>query len=205
MKYNELFDLNKATQLQLNWTAKKLRGFCLTVNPGVISMKKIIINTVIIVVAIIVGYFIGSISSSISDSNRLMDEYYWRVSEVPIYELEFLKALDIKTLNTLKSGDYIFEVWLPGQKPEISTITIPFKDGQFNYQKTKKPGRTDIIKSALIEFPAVSWHYEGRFYDPGIQYVGIVSGNTMWGRVYCYKQGPKEEIGFWKIYPKQKD
>jgi hypothetical protein len=165
-------------------------------------MKKIATNTVIIAVAITIGYFIGSISSSISNSNRLMEEYYWRVSEVPRYELEFLKALDINTTNTLKSGKYIFEVWLPGQKPDISEITIPFKDEQFNYQKQKNMGKICMANSALIEFPAVSWHYEGKIYDPGVQYVGIVSGNMMWGRVYCYKQGPKEEIGFWKIYPK---
>ncbi len=122
---------------------------------------------------------------------------------MPKYELEFLKGLEITTPNKLKSGEYIFEVWLPGQKPDVSTITIPFKDGQFNYQKPETPGRTDMVTSAKIEFPAVSWHYEGMLWDPGIEYVGIVSGDMMWGRVYYYKQGPKEELGFWKMYPKQ--
>jgi len=156
-----------------------------------------------IILLISLGYVFGSLHTEYSYGKKALDEYYWRVSKIPDFELDFLKSLNGTTSNKLKSGEYSLEVWLPGQEPKISTVTIPFKDGQFNFRKPKELKRNGMVETAKIEFPAVSWHTEGMFYDPGISYVGVVTEEMMWGRVYAYGQESNEEVGFWKMYPKK--
>ena len=55
--------------------------------------------------------------------------------------------------------------------------------------------------SAKIEDHVVSWFEEGVLYDAGVKYVGLVSGDEMFGRVYNYSQERNGEVGFWRIYP----
>ena len=162
-------------------------------------MKKTLCIIALAAILVFTGYLI----SSIGISNAAMDEHYFRVSEVPSAELEFLKSIDSAMLipPNLQSGTYILEIQMPAGKLTSRTIVIPFHNNQFAFKGSSNPARVGMEESAIIEGNAVSWHNEGVLYDSGVNYVGVVSGRQMFGHAYNYVQTPKGEVGFWRMYP----
>jgi hypothetical protein len=162
-------------------------------------MKKNIIIIFLSLFCFIAGFVSPLIFQFYADINNPYELF--SMGEVSHCEKNFIKSLDLPNDNKLQSGDYILEVWLPNRPLEKTKLKLPFKNGQFDFPYMKKPQRGNMKNSAKIEFPLVSWDVEGRFYDAGIQYIGVVQGNMMWGQVYGYNQEPSGTIGFWKLYP----
>ncbi len=162
-------------------------------------MKKILIILPLAAILVFIGYQIASFRNSVA----AMDEHFFRVSDVPSAELKFLKTLNSSTLipPNLQSGTYVLEIQMPSGKVSSKTLEIPFEDNQFAFKPTDNPARVGMEWTAVIEGNAVSWHSEGYGYDSGVEYVGVVSGRQMFGRVYNYVQTPEGEVGFWRIYP----
>jgi hypothetical protein len=151
-----------------------------------------------------IGYYFYSVIQRSEEEMKLHD---FRVIDVPDAELKFLKTLDPSQFHAPKfeSGIYVLEVQMPSGEVTRSEIEIPFKDNAFAFGVSNTPvGRVGMKESAKMKGHVVSWHDEGVFYDAGVRYVGVVSGTQMHGHVYNYQQTPHGEVGFWRLYSRDR-
>ncbi len=148
------------------------------------------------VVAYCVGYLRGFFVVSESWTNR--EHEHW----VQLADLDrsFLTNVTARP-SALTTGTYVLETQFPGKPPKIDLLSLTFTNGQFALPKPVEVQRNGMAETLIQNGNVVSWHYEGILYMANAEYVGLIDGDTAWGRVYGWGSGD-ESIGNWRLYPK---
>jgi hypothetical protein len=149
----------------------------------------------------------GYVYSRVKSTDARLNEHYFRVLKVPGAERDFLLTLDASQLlpPKLETGAYVLEIRTASGKATREIIHIPFANNKFAFEVPRPLSRIGMEESARIDGHVVSWHVAGTSYDPGVKFVGVVSGSQMFGHVYNYEQTPEGQIGFWRLFPEEKD
>ncbi|MGC3988412.1 MAG: hypothetical protein QM796_01760 [Chthoniobacteraceae bacterium] len=104
--------------------------------------------------------------------------------------------------SRLVTGDYVFEMIFPDTPVRTHTVSLTFVNGKFALPKSTLAKPSDMADTLEQHGSVVTWRYEGVLYEGDAMFVGIIDGNTIWGRVYGFNP-EKESIGEWRIYPVQ--
>jgi len=165
-----------------------------------LAVKKTYLLFIVVAIA---SYFIGKVVATFEFSEESFAEHYYRVSQQPEFQSQFFSELKSSTLKPVEllSGNYQLKVFIENKSPQITEFYIPFKNNQPNFSVNTEPTRTNITGSLKIENNCISWYNEGIMYDAGVRFVGVVSGNQMFGTVYNYEQTKEGEVGYWQLSP----
>jgi hypothetical protein len=162
-------------------------------------MKKVIIGCAFLLIGII-GYFVGVLYEGGATSAEAMKQdlrlrKLWADSDEV-----FLQR--ISTSNSLVSGSFVMETWFPDQVSTTNQINLQIVEGKVVFPSSGMPqtNRDGMAETFFMLNNVVSWRQEGIMYEGNAEFVGIVSGDGMWGRMYGWNPG-EQAIGFWRIYP----
>lgn len=147
--------------------------------------------------ALAAAYGIGQFKASIDSFSRQMnaDIKNWR--QLAELDRSFLTNV-VTRPSTLTSGAYVMETTFPGQAPTNWTLQLVFSNGQFALPKPTTPGRAGMADTLVQNGSVVSWYHEGTMYEATAECVGLIDGDTIWGRIYGWNPGD-ESIGVWRI------
>lgn len=162
--------------------------------------KHKVIFTVSVLGALVVAYGVGYLRAFfvVSESQTNREHKHW----VLLADLDrsFLTNVTARP-SALTTGTYVLETQFPGKPPMIDLLTLTFTNGQFALPKPVKVQRHGMAETLIQNGNVVSWHHEGILYLANAEYVGLIDGDTAWGRVYGWGSGD-ESIGNWRLYPK---
>lgn len=82
---------------------------------------------------------------------------------------------------------------------------IPFVNNKFAFDVPRPLSQIGMKESAKISGHVVWWNVTDGIFGPSVKFIGVVSGSLMFGHVYNYENGFKNEIGFWKLAPEKRD
>jgi hypothetical protein len=161
------------------------------------TMKRKITIFVALLAALAAAYGIGQFKASIDSSTRQMnaDFEHWR--QLAELDRSFLTNV-VTRPSTLTSGAYVMETTFPGKAPTNCVLQLVFSNGQFALPKPTTPGRAGMADTLVQNGSVVSWRHEGIMYEATAECVGLIDGDTIWGRIYGWN--PRDEsIGVWRI------
>jgi hypothetical protein len=101
--------------------------------------------------------------------------------------------------NALTSGNYTLDVCLAGQSEKLTNVLLGVSNGQI----TNSP-LLDLVQNGN-EVYWVQYDYDQ---GPFQEFVGLIDGDAMWGRVYVapgqgWRQGEPPNYGVWRMTPKK--
>ena len=138
------------------------------------------------------GYVLGALTSATqqpSPQNQRAE-----------FDRQTLAMISTKS-NALISGTYSMTTWLPGNPAQVHELFLTVSNGIPIFSPTNAGHRNGMADTFTVNGKVVSWHMEGIFYEGNAEFVGLIDGNEMWGRVYGWNPGT-EEIGIWRLSPK---
>jgi hypothetical protein len=115
----------------------------------------------------------------------------------------FLPTIAVRP-SSMTSGTYTLETWFHGKAAEAAEVELEFSDGQL-VKLTGLP-----IQGIVQHGHVVFWERFDYDEGPSAAHVGLVDGNTMWGRVYVkpgqgWHEGEPPAYGVWRLVPKKTD
>ncbi len=160
-------------------------------------MKRKTIVSLVLIAALAAAYGIGHFKASVDNSVSRMnqDVEHWR--QLAELDRSFLTNL-VARPSTLTTGRYVLETTFPGKPPKVDMLDLVFSNGQFALPKSTEPHRGGMADTLVQNGNVVSWHHEGIMYEASAECVGIIDGDTVWGRIYGWNPGD-ESIGVWRI------
>jgi len=150
--------------------------------------------------ALVAAYSIGYLRGFFIEADSQVKSEFEHLARLAELDRSFLTNLTTRP-SALTTGTYVLETQFPGKPPTIDLLTLTFTNGQFAIQKPIKIRRNGMAETLIQNSNVFSWHEEGILYEANAEYVGIIDGDTAWGRVYGWGSGD-ESIGNWKLYPK---
>jgi len=166
-------------------------------------VKRRVIIVVAVLAALAVAYGIGYFKASVELSASQMNQDFEHWAQLAELDRSFLTNV-VTRPSTLATGTYVLETRFPGKPPKIDVLELVFSKGQFALPKSAEPHRNGMADTLVQNGNVVSWHHEGIMYEANAECVGLIDGNTIWGRIYGWNSDD-ESIGVWRIYPKPKD
>jgi hypothetical protein len=157
--------------------------------------KLIIILTGVAVV--LVSFAIGKWWGSANTSEKLMQEEMSRWGKRAALDRSVLHSFPVRR-NALTSGTYLMDVWFPSSKLPAREVVLNCANGQITVPAFNRNRGSQTLS---VEGNVVSWTQEGGGYEADTEYVGLIDGNEMWGRIYGWNPGD-QSLGLWRIYPK---
>lgn len=102
----------------------------------------------------------------------------------------------------MTSGSYTLEVCLAGKPVNTSLLDLVFFNGELSNAREGHVANINQTGNVIL-FLKVE-EDEGPF----LQFVGVIDGNEMWGRVYQvpgqgWHQGEPPNYGVWRVQPKR--
>ena len=166
-------------------------------------MKKIITIGAVLAL-LIVAYRVGQHKRSWDPTERQMKrelEFHNKLFEID----RFFLTNVVTRPNTLTTGTYIMETTFPDRSAEIHTLKLVFSNGQL-LKEYQHVGRNLVTNGFTQEGKVVSGAVHDMDEGPTWEYIGVVDGNTMWGRVYQppgqgWRKGEPPAYGVWKLRP----
>jgi len=157
-----------------------------------------VIFTIAVLGALVVAYCVGHLRGFFvaSDSQMYREFEHW--ASLADLDRSFLTNVTARP-SALTTGTYVLETRFPGKPPMIDLLALTFTNGQFALPKPVKVQRNGMAETLIQNGNVVSWHYEGIMYMANAEYVGLIDGDTAWGRVYGWGSGD-ESIGNWRLY-----
>lgn len=159
-----------------------------------------VIFTISVIGALVVAYEVGYLRGFFVVSERQTNREHEHWASLANLDRSFLTNVAARP-SALTTGTYVLETRFPGKPPMIDVLTLTFTNGQFALPKPVKVQRHGMAETLIQNGNVVSWHYEGILYMANAEYVGLIDGDTAWGRVYGWGSGD-ESIGNWRLYPK---
>lgn len=162
-------------------------------------MKRKITLVIVILILLVAAYWVGFVRASIIERDR--DFVHWR--RLAELDRSFLKTV-VARPNKLTTGDYVMETHFLGVPPKVDILHLEFSNGRLVPPASSPPmeqRRTGMSDTFKVDGNVVSWYYEGILYEPLAECVGVIDGDTAWGRIYGWNIGD-ESIGLWRLYPK---
>ena len=162
-------------------------------------MRKLILTSFGVGVAV-VSFFSGRWWGSGSAAGKLMQEEVNRNGKFADLDRRVLQSFPART-NVITSGAYLMEVWFPGTHLAPHEVNLHCENGQISVPAPNTFSRSGGSQTLSVTGNVVSWTQEGAGYEANPEYVGLVDGGEMWGRVYGWNPGD-QSVGLWRIYPK---
>ncbi|MBN2582266.1 MAG: hypothetical protein JXL80_04300 [Planctomycetes bacterium] len=158
------------------------------------------VAAVMLVVAFLAGWFVGSSAAEDAATRRQAQRDLELYKELVKLNQSFLAGVEARP-STLTPGTYVLETHLVGQA-DPSSVLVDYANGQLVKQEGLPV--TDFTRQGSM----VSWSkpYTDPDQGPQVSYVGLIDGDTMWGRVYVAPgQGWHEDeppnYGVWRLVP----
>lgn len=173
-------------------------------------MKRKIITIGAVLALLVVAYLVGQHNGQHKDSRDAAERQMKHDLELcrKLVELDRSFLANVLTRpNALTSGTYMLETTFPDRPPEALVLVLNFSNGQLltEYQTV---GQNLVTHGFTQQGTLVS----GTVYDmdegPGREYVGVIDGDMMWGRVYQlpgqgWREGEPPAYGVWRLCPKE--
>ena len=156
----------------------------------------ILMGMVAILVAVVGAYCKGALEATFQIKGA-EEERGLRLFE---QDREFLSKIPTHP-NALVSGIYVLEVQFPGEPATLQDLNLAFVGGQFALKPSSEL-HVDGMEDTLVQNGnVVTWIEEGTGYLTNTEWVGLIDGEQLWGRVYNW--GPDDQImGYWRMYRK---
>ena len=161
-------------------------------------MKRILL-IVSIFALLALAYGIGYYRAGYQAGVRQMNEDLEHWEQLAKLDRVFLTNIVTRS-NALTTGTFVLETSFPGKPPWTEVLSLTFSNGVFALPKPVQPQRAGMAETLVQNGNVVSWLDEGILYEANAEWVGLIDGNKIWGRVYGWNAG-QESIGFWRIYP----
>ncbi len=149
-----------------------------------------------VIAVAVISYFAGKWCGGMRVSERAMKEQMRNWEQFAKVEESVLPTLPAHT-NTMKSGNYIMQMWFADGTILSNAVSLTCANGQVRAAKFKRNGDSEILVNSGS---VASWTEEGAGYEANAGCVGVVDGDSMWGHIYGWNAG-KQSVGLWRIYP----
>lgn len=163
-------------------------------------MRKPILTCIGVGLAVL-SFFIGRWWGGASATEKLMQEEMIRYGKFANLDRTVLQGFPARS-NAMTSGTYLMEVWFPdGAHPSPHEVKLRCENGKIVVPATNSFTRSGGPLTLSVTGNVVSWTEEGALYEANPEYVGLIDGGEMWGRVYGWNPGD-QSVGIWRMYPK---
>jgi hypothetical protein len=166
-------------------------------------MRKLILTSIgvgVVVVSFLIGRWWGSAGATGKLMQEVMQEEMMRYGKFADLDKSVLQSFPARS-NVVTSGAYLMEVWFPGAHLPPHEIKLRCENGKISVPATNSFTRSGGSLTLSVTGNVVSWTEEGALFEANPEFVGLIDGDEMWGRVYGWNPGD-QSVGIWRIYPK---
>ncbi len=163
-------------------------------------MKRKIIAVGVVLALLVIAFLAGHFNGLRSADEQQIKQDLSRHKELVDLDQSFLASIAARP-SALTSGTYALETRFPGKAAEVSALELEYSGGKL-LKLTGLPIQ-DIVQTGQV----VSWERFDYDEGPAATYVGLIDGDTMWGRVYVkpgqgWQEGEPPAYGVWRLSPK---